>query len=111
MKLPDITPGPWTPENIEWMNTPDSGGYRMETINCPNHTICHVMADEEDEEQAANVKAIAALPDLLVALETLRSVISGPVAALLTSDSMSDTGAYAALYIADAALIKAGATE
>jgi hypothetical protein len=65
------TPGLWTQDGINWINTPDSGGYRCVTISGEDYDIANVMVDEGDETQGANAALICAAPDLLAALQEL----------------------------------------
>lgn len=69
MKAPNISPSPWTayPPNKATDTSP-----HWEVEDTAGHTAT-VYGD--DEEAAANAKAIAALPQLLAALVTALSVI------------------------------------
>lgn len=57
------TPGPWTLQVTGWINTPDAGGYRVLLINGRNFTVAQVQVDEDDGEQQANARLIAAAPE------------------------------------------------
>ena len=50
---------------------------------------------------------VGAAPQLLEALEEAEKLLSGPIAGLLTGDSMSDSGAYDVLYIIRSAIQRA----
>jgi hypothetical protein len=54
-----------------------------------------------------NAALISAAPELLAACTDAERVINGPIAELLTGDSMSDTGAYEALRLLQEAIRKA----
>lgn len=77
MKKPNITPGPWaataTPSSEFAHRAINSDeGYRVATVGAPRDIKPHI------SEQTANAQAIAAVPDLLAALESLHSWLIAP---------------------------------
>lgn len=74
------TPGPWTvePGEVTWIERED-GGHRHLSIGGPEFHVGLAQVDEDDDEQAANARLIAAAPELLAALETtLRMLAAMP---------------------------------
>lgn len=72
MTRPPITPGPWLGQQTSrgfYTVTAEIRGCRTRT------TVCAETGGESMVEEQANARAIAALPDLLAALETALSVI------------------------------------
>ncbi len=69
MKKPEITPGPWNLKTLHGSTNGQIYGKNGEKIAKP---LCFFMFDSEVK---ANGKAIAALPDLLEALERAVSII------------------------------------
>ncbi len=95
MKRPNITPGPWYTD-AGFIHARFSGDDRV-------HDICDPRCAPPDlfEEMNANETAIAALPDLLEALETARDLIKVARSRFPKSVSHPDTFK---LCIADAAI-------
>lgn len=76
MKCPNITPGKWI------KSEKDRHGLWIETNEDEPEEICMVSAATVSyPEFRANIKAIAAVPELLAALETALSVIEADVLA------------------------------
>ena len=102
MKKPNITPGPWaataTPSSEFAHRAINSDeGYRVATVGAPRDIKPHI------SEQTANAQAIAAVPDLLAALERLLACPD------LQFDAM-EPESLEAMADARAALTKAGYT-
>jgi len=76
MKKPNITPGPWEKHSgVGNYDVAPMGLYEPETWNC----ICsfgHVHSENRPEAFRANARAIAALPELLAALEKIESELA-----------------------------------
>lgn len=92
MSAPKHTPGPWSAE-------PESGGYHavVEALTADRRyvvrEICHVLIDEADPGDwpvtRANLRLIAAAPDLLEALTLILEHVGG-VLPVPVSDAASD---------------------
>lgn len=94
------TPGPWIEDDeLGWVIPTD-------TRTQYGGAIAHAYGDNE-EQQAANARLIAAAPELLEALEDLDRILDGPLADSITGDVMAEAGAYTALTNARAAIAKA----
>lgn len=67
------TPGPWVIGPADWLISQRHGmGYRNFPVHAPaGYDVAMVYSDEDDAEQEANVRLIAAAPDLLDAVEEL----------------------------------------
>ena len=67
------TAGPWTVGPEDWLISQSSGmGYRNFPVRAPEgFDVAMVYCDEDDDEQVANARLIAAAPDLLEACELL----------------------------------------
>jgi hypothetical protein len=93
------TPGPW---EVDY-----SGPARLEIKGGEQSiALCNMQCDDGDVDEA-NARLISAAPELLAACTDAERVINGPIAELLTGDSMSDTGAYEALRLLQEAIRKA----
>ncbi len=75
MKRPNITPGPWISSNQlngskeeypEWMRT---------SIHTKENSPWYICAMEDAEDEIANTRAIASLPDLLETLESMEQFL------------------------------------
>jgi hypothetical protein len=101
-----FTKGPW---KVSFKNHNDgdqeSGGPSIITDGVDPWYIARI--ENGSPDQQANARLIAAAPDLLEALCVCERLIDGPIADLLTGDSMNDTGAYDTLSIARTAIAKA----
>jgi len=75
MEKPNITPGPWEKHSgVGNYDVAPTGLYESKTGNC----ICsfgHVHSQNRPEAFCANARAIAAVPELLAALEKALSII------------------------------------
>lgn len=70
-------------------------------------TVCTMESSLPPAETVANARLMSAAPELLEALEKLERVLDGPIGDILTGDAMAETGAYAALTTARAAIARA----
>lgn len=109
------TPGPWLYSISTPKQESEKHGGKNAGANChiwaktkerifgrdPGRTICyplHWRESSEDAEQIANIKLIAAAPELLEALNTIKSVLT----------NWNNSGKYSNLiYIAETAINKA----
>jgi len=102
------TAGPWTVGPEDWLISQSSGmGYRNFPVRAPEgFDIAMVYSDEDDDEQAANVRLIAAAPELYAALQEA-------VRALNTAKRfrVGDTDSYAIAALCDRAIAKAEGRE
>lgn len=68
------TPGPWRVGPEDWILSKQHGmGWRQFPVRGKDYDVANVFCDEDDAEQAANLRLIAAAPDLLAALKLLRN--------------------------------------
>lgn len=67
------TPAPWTLGPCDWMISQSHGvGYRNFPVRAPDgFDVCLVYSDEDDAEQAANVRLILSAPELLAACRAM----------------------------------------
>lgn len=98
MKRPNITPGPWT--TAPAMRNQDCG-FRIHTPASAPYGMAHIYSPGADAEE--NAKAIAAVPDLLAALEALVRESGRSM-----DDLDSDVSSHRPLIAAYEALTKAG---
>jgi hypothetical protein len=69
------TPGPWETGDVQWMtNQRTHVGYSYRPITAGTWEVATVWEDACDKEMAANVRLIAAAPDMLAALLRVREV-------------------------------------
>jgi hypothetical protein len=116
MKRPNITSGPWLHiGHTVFALTPYTGADARMKKRLPdgiNRFSCRVQQDNSEasggasmQEIKANVQAIAALPDLLVALEAIESTLAGH-----PESGTGNTKVHCAMHAARTALTKAGYT-
>jgi hypothetical protein len=96
MKRPNITPGPW--------RTDRAGVNVIDPKEKAEYVLCHCHESRLTVIEA-NARAIAALPDLLAALESLHRLATIQLSQGANLDGLTNCTALAA---ARAALIKAG---
>ena len=66
------TPGPWTIGDVQWIMSQKSGmGYSYRPITAGSWEVAQVWEDACDREMEANVRLIAAAPDLLASLKAI----------------------------------------
>ena len=66
------TPGPWRVGPEDWVISKQYGmGWRQFPIRGKDYDVANVFCDEDDAEHTANVRLVAAAPDLLEACELL----------------------------------------
>lgn len=74
LKRPSITPGPWTPASIP--NTDDPIGFTVVfSVSEAERAPARAYGDTEEQE-AANAKSIAQLPEVMDRLEWLHELLS-----------------------------------
>lgn len=68
----DATPGPWTAGDVQWIMNQKSGmGYSYRPITAGSWELAQVWEDDGDQEMEANVRLIAAAPDLMHACQAI----------------------------------------
>lgn len=68
------TPGPWTIGDVQWIMSQKSGlRYSCRPITAGSWEVAQVWEDDCDREMEANVRLVAAAPDLLAACQTIRN--------------------------------------
>ena len=96
--------GPW---HLSMVDDDKGVAYVTDNVKWPSMTTIAVVKGRFIGEAKANARLIAAAPELLEALQSCISAIDGPIAGLLTGDSMNDLGVYDTLDIARAAITQA----
>jgi hypothetical protein len=96
--LVEPTAGEWTPIY--------GNGLLSVTVQAGDKLICEVAhyPTVADAEAEANARLIGKAPAMRKTLKEVEALLDGPIADLLTGDSMNDTGAYDVLANVKAAL-------